>query len=356
VRTLDVWKKIAFLVPPAGTRRNEAYRSVFAIAGAGASAVVVAGNLHDSTWQQLRADPEEFKPRTEAGWPVWTAIKPDSHVHFIPALELWRGRFRQLIGRAAIDTAQLRSPDPTPRSIRLGVPATVHSPRQIQRVSHVPNVVGVVRGTDARLREQFLVVTAHFDGLGTKSGFPPGPMGTLNGADDNASGVAAMLEMARAIAKAPLKRSVLLVAVSGEERGLWGSDHFASKPPVPLSSIIANINLDMIGRSNADSVFVLTSQDTAITARIASVLRNPAMSRVVALDQNALARRYPNEPIANRSDHANFHRRGIPFVYLFTGWHADYHESTDDAPSLNYEGLARITKFAYELAVSLANR
>jgi hypothetical protein len=357
VAGLGIEKKIVLYLPSPGIRRDDAYRSVFTLSAAGASAVIFAGGMHDSTWVRLRADRDELKPMTAAAWPVWTAAKPEGRVHFVPVLELWRGRFRDLVMRAGIDTSALRESSGAPKVTRLGVDAALHFPRQVDRVSMPPNVVGLVRGRDPLLRNEYVVVTAHFDGLGVKPGFPPGPQGTLNGADDNASGVAAMIEMARAMtgAAAP-RRSVLFVAVSGEEVGLWGSDHFASKPPVPRRSMVANVNVDMVGRAVADSVFVLTSTDAMMAAAVPMVLRRPGGPRVVALDNAAFTKRYPDQPIDNRSDHANFSRRGIPFVYLFTGWHRDYHETSDDPASLNYEGLATIARIAHEITVALANR
>ncbi|MBL8982052.1 MAG: M20/M25/M40 family metallo-hydrolase [Gemmatimonadetes bacterium] len=123
-----------------------------------------------------------------------------------------------------------------PPAVRpLGFDATLHFARRLERVAWAPNVVAVIEGSDPVLKHEYVVVTAHLDGLGQARGAPPGPGSVLNGADDNASGVAAMVYTARALAaqRTPPRRSVLVVAVSGEERGLWGSDAFTASPPVP---------------------------------------------------------------------------------------------------------------------------
>jgi Zn-dependent M28 family amino/carboxypeptidase len=199
------------------------------------------------------------------------------------------------------------------------------------------------------------VLTAHYDGLGRAKGRPPGPQSILNGADDNASGIAALLDVASELSRGPRpKRSVIFAAVSGEERGLWGSDILSLRPPVPIASIVANVNMDMIGRARADSVFV-TGRRQGWLGPIAE--RAIARNRygLTLLDEAALERRFPGERADDRSDHANFRKRGVPAIAFFTGWHDDYHETTDDFDKVNYDALARIASLVRDITLEIAN-
>lgn len=355
-RSLGLAGKVVLYVPAPGARRDAAYRSIFAMGASGLAAVVAAGSMHDSTWRQLSSDPDEHKPMTAPAWSVWTAQKPAGHVYFLPVLELWRQRFGQMLQRAGVDTSILRDPSGAPRVTPLNVEGVLRFPREVLRVSSPANVVAMLPGGDPILRHEYIVITAHFDGLGRMQGGPPGPDGILNGADDNASGTAALLRIAKAFAEGPRpKRSVIFAAVSGEEVGLWGSDYFASRPPVPRASIVANVNLDMIGRPAGDSVYVFGRVHPVIGAVANTTLRRRGARRLVILDEAAFARRYPGEPIADRSDHANFTRRGIPSISFFTGWHDDYHTAGDDVDKVDYDALSRIARIAYEIAVDIAN-
>lgn len=166
-----------------------------------------------------------------------------------------------------------------------------------------------------------------------------------------------MIQMARAIASAPRrpKRSVIFAAVSGEEKDLWGSDWLASRWPLRIVNIVANVNLDMVGRSRADTVYLSGRSDSVLTPILRRVLSGGGNRRLTVLDQAALDRRYPGEALEGRSDHASFTRRGVPAVWLFTGLHADYHETTDDAERLNYDALARIARLAHDIAIAVAD-
>ena len=220
------------------------------------------------------------------------------------------------------------------------------------------NVVAILRGRDSDLGNTFVVITAHLDGLGVIPNARPGSDSVLNGADDDASGVAALLEIARALAgsKDRPRRSIIIAAVTGEETGLWGSEYLVSQLLLQGSRVVANLNMDMVGRARGDSVFLVTTRDNR-TERIVSQLRQAhAGWGFHLLGRETLARQYPGENLEERSDHANFVRRGIPAVALFTGLHEDYHGRGDDSDKVNYEALARITRMAHDIALALADR
>jgi hypothetical protein len=359
--SLGLEGKTVLFVPRLDARGSVAdFGTVFALGGAGAKGVIVASGRPASLWDRLRQDHDELKPAVAAAWPTWTADtsrpRPPGWFAFRPFLQLWEGRFAAFAQRAGIDTAALRVDGP-PTVTPLAFDAVMHFDRRVERVSWAPNVIELIKGTDPVLRSQYIVVTAHFDGLGRAKGAPPGPRSVLNGADDNASGVAAIIQAARALTSASVKprRSVILVAVSGEERGLWGSDAFAMSPPVPSSSIVANVNLDMVGRAAGDSVFITGLGDPVIGGIAARALA-ASPRRLTVLREAELERRYPGQGLdEDRSDHANFRRRGIPSVHFFTGMHTDYHSTNDDADKLNYDTLQRISDAVARVVRALAD-
>jgi hypothetical protein len=214
-----------------------------------------------------------------------------------------------------------------------------------------PNVLGIVRGRDRRLRNEYVLISAHMDGLGT--GFPIDGDSIYNGADDNASGTAAILEVAEAMAELKgerPKRSVAFLAVSGEERGLLGSAWFVEHPPIPLERIVANLNIDMIGRNWEDTIAVIGKPYSSLGVLVDSVaMAHPELGLATVDDQ------WPADGFFFRSDHFNFARKGIPAVFFFNGVHADYHQPSDEAGKIKHEKASRIARLVYEVALAIAN-
>ena len=183
------------------------------------------------------------------------------------------------------------------------------------------NIIGVIPGT--RVSDKYIVVTAHYDHVGVNNGQ------IYNGADDNASGVATMLELAKRLKANPPEHSVLIVALDGEERSLLGAKHFVEAPPVPLSSIAMNLNFDMTARADGDGKLWVTG--TYQHPYFRPVLERIAPRGTVSL---AFGKDTPEDKGADNwveaSDHAAFHRAGLPFLYFGVNYHADYHRPTDD--------------------------
>lgn len=192
------------------------------------------------------------------------------------------------------------------------------------------NLLGMVRG--ATRPGRYIVVTAHYDHVGVRGGQ------VYNGADDNASGTAALLELARAVVRSPAAHSVLFVLLDGEEGGLMGARHFVANPPVPLESILVNINMDMVGRNSRNELF---AAGTYHTPALRSVLDSVAARAPVTLrfghDRPGVQ---GEDDWTTQSDHAAFHARSIPFVYFGEEDHPDYHRPTDDAERLMPEFFA----------------
>ena len=210
------------------------------------------------------------------------------------------------------------------------------------------NVGSFIRGSHETLYREFIVVGAHYDHLGTSPRFALDPemqVSARPGADDNASGTAAVLELARRLAASPPPRSVLLVHFDAEEHGLIGSRAFVLRPPVPASAMVFMLNLDMVGR--------LYGRDLLIDGSVA----DPG-TRTLA-DSVARALRVPAAPSAasaGRSDHAAFGSIGVPALSLTSGFHTDYHRVTDVASRIDLVGLGRIVDVAEGIVRAAAAR
>lgn len=227
------------------------------------------------------------------------------------------------------------------------------------------NVLAVLEGSDPALRHEYVAVGAHYDTVGLEGIAGDG------GADDNGSGTVAVMAMAKAFAAGDRpKRSVLFTWYAGEEKGLWGSRHFVEHPTVPLDQIVAYVNLDMVGRSKdaADS----NPQNAGLTGpdevyvlgpKLTSTELGELSERVNRSYLNLrLNYRYddPNAPegLFRRSDDYPYAQKGIPIIYYFTGFHADYHAPSDTPEKIDYRKIGKVARTAFltlwELAHSLS--
>ena len=219
------------------------------------------------------------------------------------------------------------------------------------------NVVGVVRGRDPTLAGSYVAYGAHYDHIGLS----PGTGDTVNnGADDDGSGSVALLAIARRFASGERpRRSLLFVWHVGEEVGLVGSEWFTTHPTVPIDSVVAQLNADMIGRNAPDSLYVVgpsaapNGQSRVLGAVLDSV--NAASTRPFLVNREWDSPRHP-EQIYFRSDHYNYARRGVPILFLTTGLHADYHQPSDEVSKIDFPKLARVATLMYDLGRVLADR
>jgi hypothetical protein len=210
------------------------------------------------------------------------------------------------------------------------------------------NVVAMVPGRDPALRGEYVVVGAHFDHLGRSADGamdPEAKDAIRNGADDNASGTAAVLELARLFAARPARRSIVLAHFTGEELGLLGSQWFVDHPPVPLDSVAAMVNFDMVGRLRNDRLIVYgVATARELPAIVAEANVAPALA-VSAVGDGF-----------GPSDHSSFYARGIPVLHFFTDLHEDYHRATDDAEKIDAAGEARVVALAERVVRAIADR
>jgi len=204
------------------------------------------------------------------------------------------------------------------------------------------NIVGYLEGSDPKLKNEYIVVGGHYDhlGMGGASSRKPDTIAIHNGADDNASGTAGVIELARRIKvdNGSFGRSFIFIAFSAEELGLLGSQYFVSNPTVPVTSIKGMINLDMIGRLKD----MLTIEGTGSSAESDSILNILEKGRPFKVTHSAGA--------AGGSDHTSFYNKGVPVFFFFSGMHYDYHTPADKADKINYAGESDILDMAYDLA------
>jgi hypothetical protein len=228
----------------------------------------------------------------------------------------------------------------------------------IRETRQTENVVGLLQGSDSLLKSQTVAITAHYDHLGkTKDGV------IYPGADDDGSGTATVLELAEAFVNNPVrpKRSMLFMTVSGEEKGLLGSQFYVNHPIIPLNRIITDLNIDMIGRIDTvhevreDTNYIYVIGSDKISPELDSILQT-SNKESVNLDLDYLYNNeYSPEQLYRRSDHYNFAKNGIPVVFFFDGFHADFHRPTDTVDKILFNRMTKISHLIYDLGWRLAN-
>jgi Zn-dependent M28 family amino/carboxypeptidase len=219
------------------------------------------------------------------------------------------------------------------------------------RSSRAPNVVGIVDGSDPVLRDEYVVFSAHMDHLGVGGPDESGDS-IFNGADDDASGTVAVMEVAQAVASLAIapRRSMIFLLVSGEERGLWGSEYYADNPSVPVDRIVAGLNADMVGRNWPDTIVAIGKEHSDLGATLERVNGAHPEIGMTAIDDL-----WPEERFYFRSDHYNFARKGVPILFFFNGTHDDYHGLDDEPGRIDAEKAARIARLLFHLGVDVAN-
>lgn len=213
-----------------------------------------------------------------------------------------------------------------------------------------PNVVAILQGSDPVLRDEYVVFSAHMDHVGVGSPDANGDS-IRNGADDDASGTATVMEIAEAMAALPVapRRSMIFVLVSGEERGLWGSEHFANNAPVATDAMVANMNIDMVGRNWTDTIVAIGKEHSDLGETLNRVNAAHPEIGMTAIDDI-----WPDERFYFRSDHYNFAVKGVPILFFFNGTHEDYHRASDELDKIDTEKMARIGRLVFYLGLDVA--
>jgi aminopeptidase YwaD len=216
-------------------------------------------------------------------------------------------------------------------------------------VAKTENVIGIIEGKDPQLKNEFVVIGAHFDHLGM-GGFGsgsrvPDTVAVHHGADDNASGVASVIELAKRFSfyKDSLKRTLVFICFSAEEEGILGSKYFTEHPLIDLTKIEAMVNLDMVGRLRENRSLQVHGTGTSLEAT--NILNN--LNRDSAFVFTLSSEGY------GPSDHSSFYAKNIPVFFITTGAHMDYHTPKDTYDAINYDGLKKVSDFVYRIALDL---
>ncbi len=345
---LDVSRKVLLMLrrePPdwdsgRGTRHASFRNKVYAARDKGATAVLIVDRVGDGEGDRL------------------TRFEGGSGDYGLPAFHVSRKLADSLLSAGRLPTLETLQATVDAGEFASAPLAGIHIEGKaniVKTLTQMRNVVGLIPGSGKNAHE-YVVIGGHYDHLGlsvSRMSFGRSRDETRepeihNGADDNASGTAGIIEAGRVLTRQmPLNRSVLLVAFSGEETGLHGSKFFVDNPPVPLDDIVAMLNMDMIGRLNPDErtlqIYGTKAAEefdemiTRLTGQAGFQLRG---------DESALG----------PSDHTSFYQKGIPSVHIFTGLHEDYHRPGDDTEKVNVHGGAEVTQLVAAMAKEIIDR
>lgn len=304
-------------------------------------------------------------PRTQANWAVVSRGSGGGRVQIenlgaaradveIPSVVISQKSAQSLFeGEAGnpLTTADLKAFD-----LQTSKKATLKTAVKVDKIP-TQNVVGMIEGSDPTLKNEYIVLSAHYDHDGVRQN-APGEDKIWNGADDDGSGTTAILAMAEALAKSPKKpkRSMVFLWVAGEEKGLLGSEYYAKFPTVPIDKIVTNINIDMIGRSRKADDTNPKNKDLSGENEV-YVIGSNMMSSKLGEVTNSVNKGYlnmtynlkyddPKDPnrFFFRSDHYNFAVNGIPAVFFFNGVHEDYHQAGDHPDKIDYVRMEKIAR------------
>jgi peptidase M28-like protein len=338
------WVALVGTASPRGVSINTGW--VALALRAGAIGWLVISNRPDAQWQNRLA----------------RAVVPSSTLEGVPAdTEFAAGAFEIRDGTGAallgIDPAAARARTAGWSGRRLaGVTVSYRVRERELAKASAPNVIGILEGSDAQLKREYVFFSGHMDHVGTPGAgegcVAKGADSICNGADDDASGTVAVIEAAEAFSTLTPrpKRSLVFMTVSGEERGLWGSQYFSEHPTVPLGNVVADLNADMVGRNWTDTIAVIGKEHSDLGATLNRVAAAHTELRMTPIDDI-----WPEERFYFRSDHYNFARKGVPILFFFNGTHPDYHQVSDSPDKIDAEKESRIVKLLFYLGLEVAN-
>jgi Zn-dependent M28 family amino/carboxypeptidase len=337
VDRIGVRDKLVLYVPQAGVETTAAQQVLRALYLAGPRALVILSDADSASFAASipRRAPERTVVGTVTDRPV--------------VLQVRQGAVAGTLSAAGADLSATRAgKEPIARELP-DLEVGIEMKDSFTSSLSAPNTVGILEGSDPRLKDEYLVYSAHMDHIGITPGQPDS---INNGADDDASGTVGIIELAEAFSRpgARPKRSIIFLTVSGEEKGLWGSKYFTDHPPVPIGQIVADINIDMIGRNWPDTIVAIGKEHSDLGTTLNRV--NAAHRE---LGMTAIDDRWPQERFYFRSDHYNFARNGVPILFFFNGVHADYHEVTDSPEKINSDKEARILRLLFHLGREVGN-
>jgi len=278
-----------------------------------------------------------------------------------PVIQAYNTLIEWILGGSKIDPRAIFSASAPetlqPLGKQVRVKTSMKGPRKTTQ-----NVIGILDGNDPQLKDEYVMLSAHMDHLESTA------TEIFNGADDDASGTSAVLEIAQAFAVGTRpRRSILVIFHTGEEEGLLGSKYFVQHPTIPLPSIVVDLNVDMIGRTRAPGDTNPANNELADAHTVYLIGSDKLSQELHQLSEQTnqdtvmmnLDYRYNQEThplrLYYRSDHWNYAKNGIPVIFYFTGLHQDYHRSTDDVEKIDFEKMARITRLIFATGWRIAN-
>ncbi len=350
-QTLDLepvrGKHVIVLPAPAGAETpRRGMRTPPGLMQAEPASLITVDRSSDSVWTAAVARTQE-QPQTVTPWASGTGmasftIRESSLTALLAPLGIQVARLAAQAARAGAGMVVTEVP---------GLEISLTTAMQEMDSFEQPNTVGILEGSDPELKSEYIVYSAHMDHV--LPGRPNEAGDSIrNGADDDGSGTIAVVELAEAFAmlKDRPERSVIFLAVSGEESGLWGSRFFAENPPVPLEQIVANLNADMISRNASDSIVVIGKEHSDLGETMNRVSQARPELGLVASDDI-----WPEENFYSRSDHYNFARRGVPVLFFFCGTTEDYHGVDDEVEKMDISKATRVTQLMFHLGLEIGN-
>jgi hypothetical protein len=318
-------------------------QAVGAILGNGAVGVVLLSNRDSATFVQRVASQAQVR------------VGVDGTGERVPIVEVHQRALSDVLTAAALNLDEIRA---SAGAVKRDLPELTIAfglRDSVLQSATAPNTVGMLEGSDPKLKNEYVIFSAHMDHVGTAGGGQCQARGgdtICNGADDDGSGTVGVMELAEAFSRkgARPRRSMIFLTVSGEEKGLFGSSYFSEHPTVPLAQVAADLNIDMIGRNWKDTIVAIGREHSDLGTTLARV--NAAHPE---LDMTAIDDRWPEENFYFRSDHYNFARKGVPILFFFNGTHPDYHQVTDSPDKLESEKESRILKLLFFLGQEVAN-
>jgi hypothetical protein len=319
----------------------------------GAQMLLVVNTNYNMYMKRVRYWLEQSPMRLERD----NEVKEDEHIPIIYISPAMANQIMQASGKTVEGMQARINKGKRQKPVVVSQDLFFHVEQKIDRIK-AENVLAFIEGSDSQLKEEVVVVSAHYDHVGIINGE------IHNGADDDASGTSAAMEIAEAFNMAKRdghgpKRSVLILHVSGEEKGLLGSQWYSDHPVFPLEKTVCDLNIDMIGRidpehKDSNYVYLIGSDKLSTDLHKISDSCNQNYSGL-SLDYTYNKPDDPNR-FYYRSDHYNFAKHNIPVIFYFSGVHEDYHKPGDDAKKIGYKKMERITRLVFHTAWEVANR
>jgi peptidase M28-like protein len=341
---LDLKGKVALVVVDYTKPVSQSLQpTILALRKTGALGVVILSNRDSAVFaQRVRLQPQL---RTSVG----------EEAAGSPILEVHERAVTEALAAAQVDPARFRAATALLKQEAPGLTIMLDLKEDVLDQAWAPNTIGILEGSDPKLKNEYLVFSAHMDHVGrapSQGCQARGADSICNGADDDGSGTVSVIELAQAFSQRGVrpKRSMLFITVSGEEKNLWGSGYFTSHPTVPLAQVVADLNIDMIGRNWRDTIVAIGKEHSDLGTTLNRVgAQHPELSMAPIDD------RWPEENFYSRSDHYNFARKGVPILFFFSGVHDDYHQVSDSPEKIDYEKMSRIVKLLFYLGQDVGN-